>query len=195
MEYRNHGGRCCGYGHIFDFDHATEVDLDNCLQEHDFAAGGNNRVCEVILSRRQVDPTHYTGAVSVSVRNAGGWPAILARKGFRLAAVWNNSNTGRHCYQFIKIGRLLTDDPVYELPFDWQGLVAAAQGNGVVAPVAPRRVDTVSTEFYAQLRVGGRRGPFATEREAREAYPRCRRFQQRNIMSNGTSTWLDLQPL
>jgi hypothetical protein len=193
MDYRNHGGQCCGYGHIFNFDHATEVDLDNCLQQHDFAAGGNNRVCEVILSRRQVDPTHYTGAVSVSVRNAGGWPAILARKGFRLAAVWNNSNTGRHCYQFIKIDRLLTDDPVYELPFDWQGLVAAAQGNGVaVAPPRPAPVEAVATEYYAHLQNGGRRGPFASLAAARQAFPRCQRFERRQIMNNGTSTWTDM---
>lgn len=192
MDYVNHGGHCCGYGHIYGFDNATINDLTECLVEHDDAARGVNRICEVILSERQVNPSENDRRVLAEVRAAGGWPTILAQRGFRLAAQWQNSNTGRRCYQFIKVPRLLTDDEGYRPPFAWDGPVVNAV-NGNVAPPppppAPPPVHTVEREYYANLQNSGRRGPFITEAAARAAFPRCRRFERREIRSDGSSVW------
>ncbi len=196
MLYNTHGGSCCGYGHVYNFDHSTEAQLDRCIHEHLNAARGENRILEAILSERQVNPTANESRIPASVRVAGGWPTILARKGFRLAAQWENSNTGRRCYQFLLIPRLLTDDPAYRPSFDWEGVVAAVgQPHPVFVQVQPpaeprpQRRQTVSVEFYAHLRQGGRRGPFETEAAVRAAYPRVARIDHRQIMSDGSSNW------
>lgn len=190
MIYDSHGGQCCGYGHIYNFDNASISDLTDCLEEHNNAARGTNRICEVILSERQVNPSENDARITPEVRAAGGWPTILAERGFRLAAQWQNSNTGRRCYQFINVPRLLTDAEGYRPPFAWDGPVVNAQRGNVPPPPPPVRV--VSTEYYAHLREGGRRGPFDNLAQARRTYPRCVRFEARNILSNGQTTWDDM---
>lgn len=354
MDYRTHGGLCCGYGHIFGFDGASIEQFEECIARHEQIARGNNRVLECILTDRQLTPTADDRRVIPSVRERGGWVNILREKGFRLSAQWRNSNTGRNCYQFLLIGSLLTDTEGYAPPFQWEGPVLSIPqienvrrevpftigdsyrilGNGMMAgsigicervtddhvylrivenrltrlrkdrpggfsriiyidgsvgnapapvdltrPVAIknhatgeiipativgsnpltciaqarlpsislRRLDlsdrwsyeivtgdwegdpriarlfnpgideeilvrenlapapvpapapeveavlaVVSTEFYASLRGTGRRGPFDSVEAAQEAYPRCRRFEQRQIMSDGTSVWTNL---
>lgn len=191
MLYVNHGGQCCGYGHIYNFDNATINDLTECLVRHDDAARGVNRICEVILSDRQVNPSANDARVTAEVRAAGGWPTILAQRGFRLAAQWQNSNTGRRCYQFLKIPTLLTDDAAYRPPFAWDGPVVNAQ-RGNVPPPPAQEIRDVAIEFYAHLREGGRRGPFGNLAQARRAFPRCAHFERRNIQSNGLSVWVDV---
>lgn len=185
MEYSTHGGRCCGYGHIYGFDRASIADFNECLEEHARAGRGGNRICEVILSQRQIEGDALTRR---EVLEAGGWPAILAGRGFRLAAQWTNSNTNRRCYQFLLIPELLTDDENYRPPFAWDGQVVGNQ-RGVAAPAPVIAEMTVLTEYYANLQRGGRRGPFRSEAAAREAFPRCRRFERRDIRSNGRSIW------
>lgn len=191
MEYSTHGGLCCGYGHIYGFDRASIADFNECLEEHARAGRGGNRICEVILSQRQIEGDALTRR---EVLEAGGWPAVLAGRGFRLAAQWTNSNTNRRCYQFLLIPELLTDDENYRPPFAWDGQVVGIR-RGVPAPAANPPVGAVvfirpaASEFYAHLRQGGRRGPFGTVEAAREAYPRCQRFEERIIMNNGESRW------
>lgn len=304
MDYEGHGGSCCGYGHIFEMDHTSIEDFREGLEEHLTAAAGLNRIVEVILSERQINPRTAWDRRQIhdSVTAAGGWPAVLAAEGFRLAAEWRNSNSGNNCYQFIRIPTLLTDDAGYNRTFRWEaGIIPAvgvapipvpgvpvvpgvperyrgthpqppagpvdhtlpilvwdyrtsmyypvtrvrsvdvgiepriyASGTGrgctltgdiwyhaatgrlggspirgqlvnyvpdapaapVPAPAAPvaarRRIDVNATEFYANLRVSGRRGPFDTEADARAAYPRCRTIEQRNIMTDGNSVWLPI---
>lgn len=297
MDYEGHGGSCCGYGHIFAMDHTSVEDFRGGLEEHRTAAAGLNRIVEVILSERQVNPqtAWERGQIHDSVTAAGGWPAVLAAEGFRLAAEWCNSNSGNRCYQFIRIPVLLTDDAGYNRTFRWEaGIIPAvgvapipvpvvpgvperyqgvhpqppagpvdhtlpilvwdnrtsmyypvtrarstdvgiepriyASGTGrgctltndiwyraatgrlggdplrgqlvnyvpdapaapVPAPAAPVAAPAPQprfTEFYANLRDSGRRGPFETIEVAREAYPRCRNFDVRMIRSDGSSVW------
>ena len=266
MEYVAHGGGCCGYGHVFGFDHATVERLDECIQRHLDAAGGNNRILEAILTDRQLAPAANENRIPASVTQAGGWAAVLAARGFRLAAAWTNSNTGRRCYQFLKIPDLISDGVgrafLEILPFQWTGeinvpipaprvvhrqdvpvvgmrvmnLRTGAQGriravyeadsrytvtfndglNGNYrldnfrnafsvldepanpqpqpqpAPPPPVVRRIYATEWYANLRQGGRRGPFGSPAQAREAYPRCARFERRDIYNDGTSTWVNI---
>lgn len=354
MQYSNHGGHCCGYGHIHGFDSASIEQFEECISQHERVARGNNRILECILTNRQLTPAADDIRVTPSVRERGGWANILREKGFRLSAQWRNSNTGRNCYQFLLINSLLTDREGYAPPFQWEGPVLSIPpienirrevpftigdsyrilGNGEMAgsigicyritdnhvylrieenrpvrlrkdrpggfrrivyieggggnapaPVDPTRpvaiknhttgeiipatiigrgpfactaramrpsitlrdinlsegwsyeiatgdwegdpqvgrlfnpgideeilvrenlapapapapapeveaaLAVASTEFYASLRGTGRRGPFDNIEAAREAYPRCRRFTQRQIMSDGTSVWTNL---
>ena len=127
MEYVPHGGQCCGYAHVYGFDRSTPEDLDRIIDQHFVPAGsgpggrGNmNRIREAILSERQVTAREGGGLISREVIAAGGWPAILADRGFRLAAIWQNSNSGRNCYQLLKLSDWSrTDDN--NTPFPWQG--------------------------------------------------------------------------
>lgn len=127
MQYNSHGGQCCGYGHVHGFDHATEADLDRCIENHRNAARGNNRVLEAILTDRQLNPSPTDNRVVASVRDSGGWATILARKGFRLAAEWVNSNTERRCYQFLLIQNLLSDQANYRRGFNWTDRIQVPQ--------------------------------------------------------------------
>lgn len=198
MEYESHGGGCCGYGHVFNFDHSTPDNLDEVIREHADAGRGNNRILEAILTDRQLDPVPDDRRVTNAVRQAGGWASVLASRGFRLAAQWNNSNTGRNCYQFLRIPHLRTDDEEYRIRPHWW---PEADGDINNLPLATRvppepepaprgqALNVVEVEFYANLRDAGLRGPFESLAEARIAYPRCRNLERRSIMSNGTSLW------
>lgn len=284
LEIRKHGGGCCGYAHVYGFDSAIPADLDRIITSHEQNGGqGVNRILEAILTDRQLVPSAADNRILPGVRDAGGWSVVLAERGFRLAASWTNSNTGRRCYQFLRIPTLLTEG---ERPFVWTGdVVPITPPTPITFPALPapsiperlqgeqpapraRRVDptrpvlvwsgatrryyvgtsigdritvrdlsalgirgswayarntgfwngndgrgrainydpteevvpapveppiwVVTTEFYAHLRTAGRRGPFETVEAAREAYPRCRNFDQRQIRNDGTSLWTAL---
>ena len=178
--YADHAGSCCGIKTAWSFDYATREEFETVYNNH-FVRGNNNRLLEVVLSERQVN----LRTQGERARMLEDWPAILAEKGFTLVNRFRNSNTGRICYVFHKLNERLPMSPEY-LPFNWP----ADQIEPGVQPVAPV-IREVSREYYASLRVG-RRGPFATEGQARESFPRCRNFEERIIMSNGESTW---QPL
>lgn len=120
MQYARHGGACCGYAHVYGFDNATPADLDRIIHEHRTnGGGGTNRILEAILSERQLNPPREGGSITRQTRDAGGWVAVLAQRGFRLAAEWTNSNTGRNCYQFLLIENLHTDRADHRRSFEW----------------------------------------------------------------------------
>lgn len=271
MYYNAHGGSCCGYAHLYDMDHGTIVSLDERLATH-FREGNSNRVLEVILSERQVTATRVQSARtdnrwSESVREAGGWPAVLASRGFRLSARWRNSNSGQICYQFLKTTEFL---PLTNLPFDWEAARTAAPllgaaplphpnagdiltdrialtlepgtmieninlpgtgarpfvsysnnggyirirtnrgttagwvlGNCRIArqqpvvvppapPPAPVPVLTVFSTYHNAYNNGERRGAgYDTYAQARQAAPRCRRVDRRDIRSTGQIQWVE----
>lgn len=60
-----------------------------------------------------------------------------------------------------------------------------------VEPVAQPQT-TVFTQFFANLRDGGLRGPYMTAAQALEAYPRCRNFKRYEVESNGDLAIVDL---
>lgn len=118
MTYAQHGGACCGYKHLYGLDRMSVDAFDRALTEH-FIDGNNNRVLEVILSARQVasPPTTGDNRFHPTVVEAGGWPSVLAARGFVLSAVWNNSNSSNVCYQFLKTTTFLDNTAT---PF-WNG--------------------------------------------------------------------------
>lgn len=127
LQYTRHGGLCCGVAHVHGFDDASVEDLDRIIDSH-FDHGNGNRILEAILSDRQVvTPPDPDRNFHTSVVAAGGWPVILAARGFALAENWTNSNTGRRCYRFIKLaGRDNTQTTLGSLdsrplPFNWAG--------------------------------------------------------------------------
>jgi hypothetical protein len=101
--YASHGGACCGYGHIHTLDGMSVQQFDTDFARHLAAARGDNRVCEVILSSRQVasPPPARHRHFHESIVEFGGWPTFLASRGFRRGATWRNSNTNNMCYQFL----------------------------------------------------------------------------------------------
>lgn len=127
LRYAKHGGACCGVAHVHGFDGASIEDLDRIIDEH-FNHGNGNRILEAILSDRQVvTPLNPDRTFHASVVAAGGWPVILAARGFAIAENWTNSNTGRRCYRFVKLaGRDNTQTTLGSLdsrplPFNWAG--------------------------------------------------------------------------
>ena len=143
MAYTPHGGGCCGYRHIYNVDRMSVEELDRVLAEH-FQAGNNNRIVEIILSSRQVvsPPPAHDDRFHDSVRAAGGWPVVLAARGFKLAAVWRNSNSGNFCYQFLKTTEFHTGP----LPFPWTGETVTLR--------EPPVVTRVVADIAEQYRVG-----------------------------------------
>lgn len=196
LVYRDHGGGCCGYKHIFSFDYRTVEDLDRVLNEH-FVPDNNNRVVEVILSERQVNPVSGDNRIPQSVREAGGWPAILAERGFRLVSRWRNSNSARNCYQFVKTNRWLSMTQ-RQLPFAYPQELVAFQSNGgenidtneTVAPPPPPVPQQIYTTFHNVFRTRGRsEAGWPSRRLASEAAPRALRIDAKFIYSDGTIEW------
>lgn len=56
---------------------------------------------------------------------------------------------------------------------------------------APQEPVDVLTEWFANLRTVGLRGPFTTREEAVAAFPRCRNFTCRSVRSDGTTHSFD----
>lgn len=106
--YANHGGGCCGMKHLFTLDRMPLEEFDRVVREHfeePRGIGGlnNNRILEVVLSARQIEADPLDARFDRSIINAGGWPAVLASRGFKLAETWRNSNSGNMCYRFVKL--------------------------------------------------------------------------------------------
>ena len=195
MEIVGHGGHCCGISHLFGFDDSTEQDLLECIRRGysgDFGRGPN-RILECILTDRQLLPSNTDRRVLQSVRDVGGWSAILRREGFKLKAVWRNSNTGRICYMFHLIrgnGEIPVEDTVMAPTWlDQQGLiyhqpdVTVRQTPLQPVPTAPR---LILNQYRAVFR-GGRVGQrvFVSVGEVTEAYPRVRQYQCQSFYSDG----------
>lgn len=149
MQYERHGGGCCGYGHIYEMDNSTPAVLRAEIERHLRAARGVNRIVEVILSERQINPrTDWErNQIRREVTEAGGWPAVLAAEGFRLAAEWRNSNSGNNCYQFIRIPELLTDSPDYNRSFRWEAEIVPAVA---VAPIPAPVVEGIPERYRGE---------------------------------------------
>lgn len=201
MAYSNHGGGCCGYKHIYALDVMTIAQLDAVLDDHfntEPGNGGDNRVVEIILSERQVNPAvENLRRQTACVRAAGGWPTVLAARGFIFTRRWRNSNSRNYCYQFLKVtewASMAADS----LPFDYPTSLklvtprSRTQDNGplpVVAPVAPPPPPraTVVRSRYVNNYVNGTSSPwYESLARAVDAAPRCRIRQRVDIMSDGT---------
>lgn len=156
MPYNRHGGGCCGYAHLWGLDNMDLATFNRAVDEH-FAPPGNttnnNRVLEVILSQRQVTPNVDGNRRHASIVEAGGWPTVLASRGFVLSAVWRNSNSGNNCYQFLKTTTFLDNNT--DLPFTWTG--------GWIEQQQPPVVTTVQRPFVPIIDSYVRiiRGPYA----------------------------------
>lgn len=201
MTYRDHGGECCGYKHFFRFDGMTIAEFDAELNNH-FTLGNMNRVAEVILSERQVNASvENLRRQAICVREAGGWPVILAARGFIFTRRWRNSNSRNYCYQFLKTTEWASMQD-QDLPFNYPSALKLVvprsrnQGDGplpVITPVAPPpppppppRV-TVTRSMYVNNYANGTSSPwYPTRTRAEEAAPRCRIRQRVDIMSDGT---------
>lgn len=190
MQVNQHGGYCCGAGHISGFDRATPQDLDQCIREfEDNYGAGDNRLIEVILSERQVTtgrmPAGRGGLadqISEETRQAGGWAAVLRERGFKLVTRFNNSNSEQNCYVFHRIRNEMSLNN-RQLPFDWPD---AEGGRRAAAVQAQREPVQVLAEYLAVFADGRERGPFTSLDELRRAYPRVQRYVRRVVMSDGT---------
>ena len=100
--YANHGGGCCGVKHLFSLDYMSLEEFDRSCAEH-FVVVNPNRILEVILSERQTRVVETDRRFDRSIIDAGGWPAVLAARDFKLAETWRNSNTNNMCYRFVKL--------------------------------------------------------------------------------------------
>lgn len=191
MRIVSHGGKCCGILHIFGFGtnpdgQHPQVD-DNGVRQHDddglgLYDGTYLSKLDEILDMFNTRNFALPRLIEVTlVSNQRVWYPILEERGFRLAYEFHNGNTGN----IVKVFHL------YKRPNDGGNYTYDLNG----APVPPAELSVTATEFYANLRNSGRRGPFSTENEAHEAYPRCRRFERREIMSDGSSVWSEEIPL
>ncbi len=104
---------------------------------------------------------------------------VILGAGFKLLTTFNNGGHGSTCHLY---GLRPSENPD-----DFQ--IFGDLPQPVLDPPVPAPVSVVEVEIYANLRDFGRRGPFSGQEEAREAYPKCRSFDRRDIMSDGTSEW------
>lgn len=105
--YSNHGGGCCGIRHLYGLDRMSLEAFDRQILEHFQEPRGrafnDNRILEVVLSERQIEVDPADGRFDRSIIDAGGWPAVLASRGFKLCESWRNTNSGNMCYRFVKL--------------------------------------------------------------------------------------------
>lgn len=165
MELNAHGGGCCGITHINSFGTANIETLRLYLRQHDLVGFGS-RMLEAVLTDAQ----------------AQHWEAPLLNNGFVKVARFRNSNSGNFCNIYYRYVERPHDGytveffgPVREVPVE-----VPAQAPDPVAP------SVVLTEYFAELRTVGRRGPFPSVQEARRAFPRCGNFSVRSVMSDGS---------
>lgn len=196
MRVDEHGGGCCGVNHIYNFDNSTIDDLDEALREV-CTTTNPNRLAEVVLSERQVTGhNHEDDRIPECVRNAGGWPAVLARRGFRLVSRWRNSNSGRNCYLFVMVPTNLSLVP-RNLPFPWtHERDVPIITNGVDVPVPPPAVVPpgpvpIVYRYHNVLRSGRSNAGWVTREQAQAAAPRAQRIDRCTFMSNGELIWTE----
>jgi hypothetical protein len=201
MEYSEHGGNCCGISHVHMFDYSTVAQLDDVIRRHDNGDeegvyehhDGPGRILEAVLSHRQFSQGGTDARIHQSVRDAGGWAAVLAARNFILVNAFLNSNTGRKVFVFHRNqGRGSPIDITNDrgLSFTWNG--PRQQQRAAPQPAAeirPRRL--LITTYHNRFNDGHRGAGFDTRDAARQAAPRCRRIDQRNVYANGEIEWIE----
>lgn len=157
---------CCGITHISSLGVNPEFSFEDTT-------------CAQRLSNLLVNDNGNTATeIVVTTQQEILWRPVLLEKGFQKVYSFVNGNSGNECNVYIKHRVLRVYDPDFESP---------------PLPAAPVvNMNVVLTEYYASLRTVGRRGPFDTVEAAREAYPRCLRFEVRDIFSDGASVWGDI---
>jgi hypothetical protein len=200
MNIDDHGGQCCGIRHIYAMDHSSVDELDRYISNLDRAnnVGGpdSGRLIEIVLSERQVTG-EGNGGWHHSVRDAGGWPAVLAARGFRLVSRFNNANSGRNCYIFHRVPHFMSIRN-QDLPFDWHhnrgavNLGVGGPGRAAPAPApAPdhNRVIASVVTFHNVLQAGRSDAGYSTRDAARAKAPRARRIDRKTIQvhANGAT--------
>jgi len=136
----------------------------NCVNDERLPAG--TRVIRIDAGGGSVGfPVGSTG--TVTDQNDGG---------YLTAVQWDTDAFGQ------EPGRLYTRRFALLEP-----IPAEPEPEPVIAQPANQAV--ILTEYFAHLRDHGRRGSFASLLEASQAYPRCRQFDRRVIMSDGTVNW------
>jgi len=200
MNMDDHGGNCCGVRHIYGFDSSRPDELTRLLAQVDAmrsvdrASGDAHRLTEVILSERQVTADSGNTGWTAEVREAGGWPAILAANGFSLVNRFENANSGKKCYIFHRVNNPLS---LTDLPFDWTGPLGAQRAAPAArtrrqAPPAPV---TVVRSLYSNVYPRSGRSTFTHSaiELARGASGdrRVERIDRLDIMSDGTERWVE----
>lgn len=212
MELIGHGGACCGIFHIHSMGyqgpegiyHASVSEfgvnsnrnfrtfgeaLERLVNTFDtyyneggryfvpqYAGRGGERILEIVLTDRQQEV----------------WHEKLVELGFRRVVRFLNANSGnhvniyyRHTGGFEMFDVVNQAEPEQVLP----AFPPREQAEGI--PPAPVNPPIEIEEYYANLRLFGRRGPFNTEAEARAAYPRCRTFERR-VIAGVVDAWTTL---
>ena len=204
MEYRPHGGECCGYYHILwmgsgpDQPNAMEgtrvIDgttkaktLASLLERHDNNYGpsthriGGERFVEVILNERQLRDNGY-----------GLWRDTLHYFGFVEVMDARNANTGNRIHVFI---RYISNDATRVNFLRGPVTIRPAPAPAPIPytapppPPPPPVVTEILTEYYAVRRNGMKYGTYISELAAREVHPNLRVFHRRTIFSNGADSW------
>jgi len=199
MNMDDHGGSCCGVRHIYGFDRSSPNELTTLLAQVDAlnrvarATPDSHRLVEVILSERQVTADSGNTGWTAEVREAGGWPAILAANGFSLVNRFENANSGKKCYIFHRVNNPLS---LTDLPFEWAGPLGAQRAAPAArarrqAPPAPT---VVQTRYHNVYRQTGRAElawlsfEHASAGGKAERRLRCDRC---DTMSDGTERWVE----
>lgn len=206
MEYRGHGGQCCGYYHIY---------WMGIGPNQNNAIGGRGDVTDTRSKAERLDEillaheNHYRqGLTGVAAQRArpggerfveviltedqlrdrgfGSWREALETRGFVEVANARNVNTSNRIYVFL---RYATDTATR--------IAYKAGPVTVVSPVAPPpppppEVTDLLTEFYAIRRNGMKYGPYISDLAARGAHGNLRNFQRRTIRSDGSAQWDDV---
>lgn len=121
----NHGGHCCGAGHIYGFGDAEERDPD--LIDAALAQVPSGRDTNVMLNLTQM-------------RSRPNTIQRLADRGFVLTGHFINDNHGSHVFQFSRADKRLAFDAqsLRELGVTWPGMVISETLEGTM-PNLPAR--------------------------------------------------------
>ncbi len=174
MEYRAHGGYCCGLWHVFG--------MDESPNSPNTGYDGRRRIsgAEALTSMlRGLLPEGNSGRViEVTTTSEGGqtdnWSAELTQQGFKAVCSFRNSNSRNTVtvWHYHPELTLYGDVPQPGAPVE-----------------ARQEVRPLLVEYCPNFRLSGRRGMFSSPEAVREQYPLIRQIDRRTVFSDGTITW------
>ena len=173
MEYRSHGGYCCGLWHVYGMGESPNEPNSNYAGAR--TPNGGTALESMITNllpayNRQRVIEVCTASNGTDYRQTENWSEELTRQGFKAVCSFHNSNSGNRVtvWHYHPELTLYGDTPQAE---------------------ARQEVRPLLVEYCPNFRLSGRRGMFSSLEAVREQYPLIRQIDRRTVFSDGTITW------
>lgn len=166
----HHGGECCGRRHLHGMNGATTASIRGVMQRNSLLNNGANKLTEIVVSEENDDLDELR--------------AEIVAAGFVLVAEWDNCS-GSRCYMYLHAN-------------DWRAFPNGAAVD-IVPPVAPAPPPppprpapaprVVASTYHNVLAAGRSEAGWQTFDQARDAAPRARSIDRKDVYASGAVRW------